>query len=94
MFGKTEHSKIYTFMFVDSMYITINKKYENKSYAVHTILGYDIKEKCYMGLCYNEGGSKHSSIDIYKLKIWGLKDILFINIDGVLGFEDGANAIF
>lgn len=56
-------------MFVDSMYITINKKYENKSYAVHTILGYDIKEKCYMGLCHNEGGSKHSSIDIYKLKI-------------------------
>ena len=64
MICKTEHSKIYTFMFVDSMYITINKKYENKSYAVHTILGYDIKEKYYMGLCHNESESEYLNIDI------------------------------
>lgn len=51
-------------MFVDSMYITINKKYENKSYAVHTILGYDIKEKYYMGLCHNESESEYLNIDI------------------------------
>ena len=33
--------KMYTFLFVDCMYVTIRKDYESKTYAVYTILGYD-----------------------------------------------------
>ena len=35
--------RMYTFLFVDCMYVTIGKEYESKNYAVYTILGYDTK---------------------------------------------------
>lgn len=34
--------RMYTFLFVDCMYVTIRKEYESKNYAVYIILGYDI----------------------------------------------------
>ena len=34
--------RMYTFLFVDCMYVTIRKEYESKNYAVYTILGYDL----------------------------------------------------
>lgn len=37
--------RMYTFLFVDCMYVTIRKEYESKNYAVYTILGYDTNEK-------------------------------------------------
>ena len=37
--------KMYTFLFVDCMYVTIRKEYESKNYAVYTILGYDTEEE-------------------------------------------------
>lgn len=43
--------KMYTFLFVDCMYVTIRKDYESKTYAVYTILGYDTNgEKDILGL--------------------------------------------
>ena len=46
--------KMYTFLFVDCMYVTIRKDYESKSYAVYTILGYDLNgEKDILGLWLN-----------------------------------------
>ena len=43
--------KFYAFVFVDCMYVTIRKDYETKSYAVYTILGYDINgEKDILGI--------------------------------------------
>lgn len=34
--------RMYTFLFVDCMYVTIRKEYKSKNYAVYIILGYDI----------------------------------------------------
>ncbi len=53
--------KMYTFLFVDCMYVTIRKEYESKNYAVYTILGYDLDgKKDILGLWLNESESKHS----------------------------------
>ena len=53
--------RMYTFLFVDCMYVTIRKEYESKNYAVYTILGYDIDgQKDILGLWLNESESKHT----------------------------------
>ena len=73
-----------------------DKEYESKSYAVYTILGYDIDgEKDILGLWLNESESKHTWMQIFdEIKSRGVEDILFISMDGVSGLEDGAKAIF
>lgn len=88
--------KLYTFMFVDCMYVTIRKEYETKNYAVYTILGYDIDgHKDILGLWLNESESKHTWMQIFdELKIRGVEDVLFISMDGVSGLEEGAKSIF
>lgn len=43
--------KLYTFLFVDCMYVTIRKEYETKNYAVYIILGYDARRiQGYLGV--------------------------------------------
>ena len=74
--------KMYTFLFVDCMYVTIRKEYESKSYAVYTILGYDTNgEKDILGLWLNESESKHTWMQIFdELKARGVEDVLFIYV--------------
>jgi len=88
--------KFYTFLFVDCMYVSIKKEYETKSYAVYTILGYDVNGiKDILGLWLNETESKHSWMQIFdEIKNRGVEDILFISMDGVSGLEEGAKSIF
>lgn len=88
--------RMYTFLFVDCMYVTIRKEYESKNYAVYTILGYDIDgQKDILGLWLNESESKHTWMQIFdELKTRGVEDVLFICMDGVSGLEDEAKAIF
>ena len=88
--------RIYTFLFVDCMYVTIRKEYESKNYAVYTILGCDTDgEKDILGLWLNESESKHTWMQIFdELKTRGVEDVLFISMDGVSGLEEGAKAIF
>lgn len=88
--------KMYTFLFVDCVYVTIRKDYESKTYAVYTILGYDTNgEKDILGLWLNESESKHTWMQIFdELKTRGVEDVLFISMDGVSGLEEGAKAIF
>ena len=43
--------RMYTFLFVDCIYVTIKKEYKGKNYVVYTILGYDIDgQKDILGL--------------------------------------------
>ena len=88
--------RLYTFMFVDCMYVTIKKEYETKKYALYTILGYDIDEKNdILGMWLNERESKHIWMQIFdELKGRGVEDVLFISMDGVAGLEEGATSIF
>lgn len=88
--------KMYTFLFVDCMYVSIRKDYETKECAVYTILGYDIDgKKDILGLWINETESKHSWMQIFdEIKARGVEDVLFISMDGVSGLEEGAKAVF
>ena len=85
--------RMYTFLFVDCMYVTIRKEYESKNYAVYTILGYDTNgEKDILGLWLNESESKHTWMQIFdELKTRGVEDVLFISMDGVSGVEEGSD---
>ena len=87
---------LYTFLFVDCMYVPIKRDYETKECAVYTILGYDIDgKKDILGLWINDNESKHTWMQIFdELKSRGVEDILFISMDGVSGLEEGAKSIF
>lgn len=88
--------KIYPFVFVDCMYVTVRRDYSTKEYAVYTILGYDLYgKKDILGLWMNETESKNVWMQIFdEIKSRGVEDILFISMDGVSGLSDGAKAIF
>lgn len=78
------------------MYVSIKKEYDTKSYAVYTILGYDVNGiKDILGIWLKESESKHNWMQIFdELKNRGVEDILFISMDGVSGLEEGAKSIF
>jgi len=88
--------KLYPFVFVDCMYVTIRYDYEVKESAVYTILGYDKEgHKDILGLWLNESESKHTWMQIFdEIKSRGVEDIFFISMDGVSGLEEGAKEIF
>ena len=88
--------KLYAFLFVDCLYVTLRKDYEAKKYAVYVILGYDIDgKKEILGLWLNETESKHHWMQIFdELKKRGVEDVLFLSMDGVTGLEEGAKAVF
>jgi len=88
--------KLYTFLFVDCLYVTIRKDHEAKKCAVYVILGYDIDgKKEILGIWLNESESKHHWMQIFdELKKRGVEDVLFLSMDGVTGLEEGARSIF
>ena len=83
-------------MFVYCMYVSVKKEYETKQCAVYVILVYDSNEiKDILGLWLSENEGKHNWMAIFdEIKGRGVKDVLFISIDGVSGLEEGAKAIF
>ena len=88
--------KVYPFVFVDCMYVTIRRDYEVKETAVYTILGYDLQgKKDILGLWLNETESKNVWMQIFdEIKKRGVEEIFFISMDGVSGLADGAKSIF
>ncbi len=88
--------KLYTFLFVDCLYVTVRRDYEAKQCAVYVILGYDTEgKKDILGIWLSETESKHQWMQIFdELKSRGVEDVLFLSMDGVTGLEEGAKAIF
>ncbi len=88
--------KLYSFLFVDCVYVTLRRDYEAKQCAVYVILGYDIEgKKDILGIWVSETESKHQWMQIFdELKSRGVEDVLFLSMDGVSGLEEGAKAIF
>jgi len=88
--------RLYAFLFVDCLYVTLRREYETKKCAVYTILGYDMDgKKDILGLWLNETESKHHWMQIFdELKKRGVEDVLYLSMDGVTGLEEGARAIF
>ncbi len=88
--------RLYTFLFVDCLYVTVRRDYEAKQCAVYVILGYDVEgQKDILGIWLSETESKHQWMQIFdELKSRGVEDVLFLSMDGVTGLEEGAKAIF
>lgn len=88
--------KLYTFVFVDCLYVNIRKEMETKSCAVYVVLGYDVNGlKDILGIWIGESEGKHYWMQIFdEIKNRGVEDILFMSIDGVSGLEEGAKSIF
>lgn len=88
--------KFYTFLFVDSLYVSVRKEMETKKLAVYVILGYDVNGiKDILGLWIGEAEGKHYWMQIFdEIKARGVEDVLFISMDGVSGLEEGARFIF
>lgn len=87
---------LYTFVFVDCLYVNVRKDMEVKNCAVYVVLGYDIDGvKDVLGIWIGESEGKHHWMQIFdELKLRGVEDILFISMDGVSGLEEGAKSIF
>ena len=72
--------KVYAFVIVDCMYVTIRRDYEVKETAVYTILGYDLQgKKDILGLRLNETESKNVWMQIFdEIKSVAWKKYLYI----------------
>lgn len=88
--------KLYTFLFVDCLYVSIRKEMETRNCAVYIVLGYDVDGiKDILGIWIGEAEGKHYWMQIFdEIKARGVEDILFISMDGVSGLEEGARSIF
>lgn len=88
--------KMYSFMFVDCLYVSIRTEYETKKHAVYCIVAYDLDgRKDILGLWIDETENKHQWLQIFdELKKRGVEDVAFISMDGLPGLEEGAKAVF
>lgn len=88
--------KLYTFLFVDCLYVSVRKDTETRNCAVYVVLGYDVNGiKDILGIWIGESEGKHYWMQIFdEIKARGVEDILFISMDGVSGLEEGARSIF
>ncbi len=58
--------KLYSFLFVDCLYVTVRREYEAKQCAVYVILGCDIEgKKDILGIWLSETESKHQWMQIF-----------------------------
>lgn len=88
--------KMYSFMYVDCLYVSIRTEYVTKKHAVYCIVAYDLDgRKDILGLWINESENKHQWLQIFdELKKRGVEDVAFISMDGLPGLEEGARTIF
>lgn len=88
--------RIYPFVFVDCLYVSLRQEYRTQECAVYVILGYDLEgHKEILGLWIGETESKHFWMQIFdEIKNRGVQEIFFISMDGVSGLEEGAKEIF
>ena len=88
--------KLYPFVFVDCIYVSIRQEYKSEQKAVYVVLGYDVSgNKDILGLWVGESESKHFWMQIFdEIKARGVEDILFLSMDGVSGLEAGAREIY
>ena len=88
----------YAFVFVDCIYASVRSGHGEKAsqQAVYAMLGIDIDgHKDILGLSVNPSESKSHWMNLFdSLKQRGVKDILFLSMDGVTGLEDGVRSIF
>ena len=90
--------EIYSFIFVDCIYATVRDDHNSKAkqQAIYIILGIDLDcHRDILGIWINPTESKSCWMNIFdNIKQRGVKDILFLSMDGVSGLEEGVKTIF
>lgn len=88
--------KMYSFMFVDCLYVSIRTEFETKKHAVYCIVAYDLDgRKDILGLWIADNESKNQWLLIFdELKKRGVEDVAFVSMDGLPGLEEATKTIF
>lgn len=95
---KRELKPFYPFMFVDCLYVPMrgeDGKVSNR--AVYVVLGIDDtghKELVHLDVGNGSEGKVEWLNNFSEMQSRGLKDVLFLSIDGISGVEEGVKAIF
>jgi putative transposase len=91
-----ELKKLYTFVYVNALYVKV--KVDGKAYkkAVCAIIGIDAAGyKDVLGFWLKEAEGAHFWMNIFEeIQQRGVEDILFISLDGLAGLEEGLKSIF
>lgn len=87
---------MYSFMFVDCMYVNVKRERRSEKRAVYVALAYDLDgHKDVLGLWVGESEGKHFWMGVFdELHRRGVQDVAYICMDGVSGLEEGAGAVF
>ena len=87
---------LYIVMYIDCVYVKVRSEPVAKEYAVYVIIGINVEgQKDILGFWVAESESKHTWMGIFdELKARGVRQVLFICMDGVSGLEAGARAVF
>lgn len=91
-----ELKKLYAFVYVDALFVTVKVDGKAHKKAVHAIIGIDADGyKDVLGFWINAEEGAHYWMNIFEeIRQRGVQDILFISIDGLKGLEEGLKAIF
>jgi transposase-like protein len=88
--------EVYAIVFLDAMFVKVREKGAIVTKAVYSLIAVDMKgvKQC-LGfyLAETEGASTWSAI-LADLKVRGIKDILFVCVDGLKGLPDAIEAHF
>jgi putative transposase len=91
-----ELKKLYAFIYVDAIFVTVKVDGKAHKKAVYAIIGIDADGyKDVLGFWINAEEGAHYWMNIFEeIRQRGVQDILFISIDGLKGLEEGLKAIF
>jgi putative transposase len=91
-----ELKKLYTFVYVDALYVKVKVDGKACKKAVYAIIGIDAAGyKDVLGFWIKEAEGAHFWMNIFEeIRSRGVEDILFISLDGLTGLEEGLKSIF
>jgi putative transposase len=91
-----ELKKLYSFVYVDALFVTVKVDGKANKKAVYAIIGIDADGyKDVLGFWINAEEGAHYWMNIFEeIRQRGVEDILFISIDGLKGLEEGLKSIF
>jgi transposase-like protein len=91
-----ELKKLYTFVYVDALYVKVKEDGKARKKAVYAIVGIDpAGYKDVLGFWIKEAEGAHFWMNIFEeIRCRGVEDILFISMDGLSGLEEGLKSIF
>ena len=91
-----ELKKLYTFVYVDALYVNVKEDGKARKKAVYVIVGIDAGGyKDVLGYWIKDEEGAHFWMNIFEeIRQRGVQDILFLSLDGLTGLEEGIKSIF